>query len=221
MKPDISINLGDCLDCEVFGRHPSSGIQEKTYTYETDEVEPLQKLLDTIQKYSKKTVYIEGNHEHRISRWCSDNGRIGKIVWDKLAPEKVLTKGRKAFEWIPYGKDSYYKVTNDLVAIHGWSFCKAAAAKHLELSRTKSVIFGHTHRAQTEQARDRWTEKPLMAMSGGCLCDLQPIYLTTGSPTAWVHGFVVGYIGRSGFQMYPVQIVGNQLVMPDGKKIKA
>jgi predicted phosphodiesterase len=110
--------------------------------------------------------------------------------------------------------------TGGLVAIHGWSHAKHAAAKHLELSVSQSVLHGHTHRHQVFTVRDPWSNKIVKSFCPGTLSQLQPIYAHGGSPTSWVHGFTLVYVGEHSWTEYNVTISNGACVLPDGRELK-
>jgi hypothetical protein len=118
---------------------------------------------------------------------------------------------------------SYYRVCKSLIAVHGWSFAKHAARVHLDATRDSSVIFGHVHRQQAATVRNPFTGQVLRAWSVGTLSKLQPLYLTDGKPTEWVHGFGLVYTSSDGkrFSEYTVTIENGECVLPDGTQVKA
>jgi predicted phosphodiesterase len=227
LKPDHTVFLGDVMDCGIFSSHSKRSITETlAQDFKNLEVDPTKKLLDRVQKKTKdKTYYLCGNHEERIQRWSANNGQVAMSLFSMLDPCKVLAEGRKKFEIIPYNiptgdRMGFVKVAPDLVAVHGWSFAKHAANVHLNKSRSRSIIYGHTHRAQSDSGRDPWTGKSIKAFSPGCLSKLQPLYAVGGSPTDWSHGFTIVYVGRNSWTEYNITIDDGYCVLPDGVEIK-
>lgn len=235
IKPDISLFLGDVLDCAIFSAHPKRKISEnQAYDFKKLEVDPVNKMMDLVQKNTAKhTYYLGGNHEERIERWATNAGSIGESLYSLLSPEETIAKGRRNFTCIPYSphtgdrmgfvqlvKPTATMRTGGLVAVHGWSFSKHAAYVHLEKSRSQSILFGHTHRAQTIVDRDPWTGAPIKAFCPGTLSKLQPIYMTGGSPSAWSHGFGLIYVGKTSWTEYMININNGYAVLPDGTEIK-
>jgi predicted phosphodiesterase len=235
LNPDYSIFLGDVLDCEIFKSHARKTIAEvQTYDYKELELDPCNRMLDRIQKSTKKkTFFLEGNHEQRIERWAVNNGRVGESIYPLISPKETIAKGRKNFEMIPYevptgSRMGYVQIapnntkmtTGGLVAVHGWSFAKHTASVHLEKSRSQSVLFGHVHRSQTVVSRDPWTGKIIKSFCPGTLSHLQPIYAHGGSPSDWSHGFVIIYVGQHSWTEYCISIVNGRCVLPDGREIK-
>lgn len=226
LEPDYTVFLGDIMDCGVFSQHSKRTIDDSiAYSFKEKEVDPVNELIDTVQKHTKKhTYYLCGNHEERVERWAVNNGQVALGVYDLVNPMKTISKGRKNFTMVPYSvpigdRMGYVQIAEDLVAVHGWSFAKHAAQIHLERSRTRSIVYGHTHRHQVATGRDPWTGKPIKAFSPGCLSKLQPLYAVGGAPTDWSHGFAIIYVGRKSWTEYCVSIENAKCVLPDGREI--
>lgn len=219
IKPDLIVCLGDLLDCGQFSSYPPIwGVKETEYC---KDLETACKLLDRLQKHCKELVLIEGNHEYRIDRWAAATTE-GRGAYSMLAPRIQLTKGRKC-KYIPYGSATgrypYYRINSRIVAVHGWSYSKNATKTHLAMSQGRSIIHGHTHRADASIVQNIWeTNKSIEARSAGCLCKLVPLY-GIGKPVEWVHAFILGYLGRRDDALYTVPIVNNRCILPNGVEI--
>lgn len=236
VNPDETIFLGDALNCDIFSQHPKRKISEnQAYDFKKLEVDPCNKMIDRVQKNTRKhTWFLEGNHEERIERWATSAGAIGESLFTMLSPKTTLGANRKNFTMIPYSpvtgdrmgfvqivKPSPIMKSGGLVAVHGWSFAKHAAYVHLEKSRSQSIMFGHTHRAQTIVDRDPWTGAPIKAFCPGTLSKLQPIYMTGGNPSSWSHGFGIIYVGKKSWTEYMINVNNGYAVLPDGTEVKA
>lgn len=158
-NPDEVVILGDWLDAAAFSAHSKrSFIETEGADFLETEVGPCNSALDRIQgKKDRPVVFLEGNHCNRIERAAlAMGGDLGKALYKLASPERVLrhrvnsegepgTK-RKNFTWVPYLKSwehSHYKITKDLIAVHGWSIAKNAAKVHLDLVRSCSIVHGH------------------------------------------------------------------------------
>lgn len=223
LRPDEVVILGDWLDCEQFSTHPKSSMAEvRAHRFVDDELQPCIQTLDKLQAYGNKLVYIEGNHEQRIERFAISLGNgLGPELYALVCPRAIFAQGRKGFTWISYKSHlAHYEITPDLWALHGWSFAKSAARIHQDRAVSVSVVYGHTHRQQSEARRDPASGRVLKAWSPGCLCKLQPLY-QQNLPTSWVQGFSIIYIGKSGrWTDYTVTIQDGECVLPDGRQIK-
>lgn len=229
LRPGRTVQLGDALDCAIFSSHAGVRVDDsRGYDFMRDEVEPARKFTDRCLKNTSHFVQMAGNHEYRIERRCIEWGAIGSSLHGIIKPERLLGAGRSKadWEWVPYvhatSPMSYYRVCKSLIAVHGWSFAKHAARVHLDATRDSSVIFGHVHRQQASTVRNPFTGQVLRSWSVGTLSKLQPLYLTDGKPTEWVHGFGLVYVGSDGrrFSEYTVTIENGCCVLPDGTQVK-
>ena len=219
-KPDLSVCLGDVLDCGQFSTHPpTKGMPETDYV---DDLTRANKFLDGIQAHSGYLAMIEGNHEYRLDRWAAATTE-GRGAYSMLAPRIQLMRDRKHCTYIPYGsvKGTYphYAINSRIVAVHGWSYAKNATKLHLQMGQGKSIVHGHTHRADTCMIQDTWRRgKLLQASSAGCLCLPVPLY-GTGRPVEWVNAFIIAYLGRRSDTLYTVPVMGNRCILPTGSEI--
>jgi len=237
LQPDNSIFLGDILDCETFATHAKKTIPiEYAKGFKELEVDPCNAFLDEIQKHTTQHTYLlEGNHEQRIERWAANNGKVSESIYSLISPEHLVAKHRNNFSFVPYVykqptgeikgfvqlvKPAKKMKTGGLVAVHGWSYAKHASSIHLEKSRSQSIVYGHTHRAQSTTSRDPWTGALIKAWSPGTLSKLQPIYAHGGAPSDWSHGFGVVFAGSTSWTEYTISIVKGGCVLPDGREIK-
>lgn len=237
LQPDNVVLLGDTIDCELFATQAKKTIPlESAADFKKLEIDPCNAFLDEIQKYTKlHTYFLEGNHEQRIERWAANNGRVSESIYSLISPEHLLAQGRNNFSFVPYVykqptgqikgfvqmvKQSKRMKTGGLVAVHGWSYAKHASAIHLEKSRSQSIVYGHTHRAQSTTSRDPWSGALIKAWSPGTLSKLQPIYAHGGAPSDWSHGFGVVFVGTESWTDYTISIVKGSCVLPDGREIK-
>ncbi len=234
LKPEYTGFLGDVLDCEVFSAHRRKLIQEyQARDYAELEIKPCNKLMDQVAKNTRFTYYLEGNHEQRIERWATNNGKVGVSIYPLISPYQTIAKGRKNFKMIPFeipsgNRRGYVQVvkptkkmlTGGLVAVHGWSFAKHAAYVHLEKSRSQSVLFGHCHRAQTIVTRDPWSGHLIKSFCPGTLSKLQPLYAHGGAPTDWSHGFTLIEVVDDSWNEYNISIVKGRCILPNGKEVK-
>lgn len=222
LKPDLVVCLGDLLDCSQFSFHPPTfGMPETDYeldlAYAND-------VLTQVGQKCDRLVMVEGNHEYRLDRWAAATAE-GRGAYSMLAPRLQLSRGRRRFSYIPYGRVGgvwpHYKINSRIVAVHGWSYAQNAVRKHLDTSQGRSVIFGHTHRSEAKEEQDIYeTGRVVQSRSAGCLCKLVPLY-GTGRPVEWVNGFILGYIGKRTETLYTVPIWNNRCILPSGKEIVA
>jgi len=227
LKPEKTVFLGDGLDCESFSRHPKGSLlEDRAASYFRGEIVPMTRLLNFCETNTGEIAYLAGNHEHRVERSVVDLGHLGAGIAELVSPKRLLSEDRKV-KWTyidyvpkPGAPLPHYKIARDLIAIHGWSFARHAAANHLALARSYSVVHGHTHRAQMYTAKDPITSRRLQAWSPGCLSKLQPLYMAH-NPTDWVHGVSLVWVRNDGsaWTSYDVAIKGGIAVLPGGIKV--
>jgi len=221
-KPDVTIVGNDFVQCTPFQRHNVDNMKDSSRFAEdfmASTVDPANKMLDKIQDNTKLTVFQQGNHDAWIERWAASNKGTEKAIYNMVSLEKNLASCRADFVWMPtYGTP--VKLHDDRMSVHGWSYSKHAANQHLIRSKTKSVMFHHTHRMQSDATSDNWSGDSIEAKSAGCLCLKKPTY-GIGNPTDWVHGFWVSFVGKHSSTAYAIMINKGKAVMPDGKEIKS
>ena len=119
-------------------------------------------------------------------------GSLGPDLYALISP-RAIGEGRKRWTWVPYKSElAHYEITPDLWALHGWSHAKSAARIHQDRAVSVSVVYGHTHRQQSEARRDPATGRVLKSWSPGCLCSCGRCMRRTS--TSWVQGFSIVYI---------------------------
>ncbi len=228
LKPKKTVILGDWLDCQAFSQHPvKSFAEERAHGFFESEIKPCRELLDELEKNTDEIVFIEGNHEFRLERTILQLGGDMADLFELVSPKRLLSEGRqKPFKFIPYSPrgetldQSTYKIADDLRALHGWTHSVHASAQHLAKAKTCSVIHGHTHRRQSYETRDPFTNRVLMGFCPGTLSRLQPIY-QTNNPTEWTHGFSLIWVSDEldRWTAYSPRIDDGVCVLPDGRKV--
>lgn len=227
LKPRDVVILGDWLDCEAFSSYPrGSKLEDAAGDFFESEVQPVRKLLTEFEIHSKHLTFLEGNHEHRVERKLIELGDLGAALVGLVSPRRLLGQDRKrGWDYVPYVPKPghplpHARLAEDLIAVHGWTFCRHAAAKHLDIARSYSVVHGHTHRAQSYTAREPITGKVLRAWSPGCLTKLQPLYMAH-VPTDWVHGFSLVWVSDclKKWTEFSVLVKDGVAILPGGAKV--
>jgi UDP-2,3-diacylglucosamine pyrophosphatase LpxH len=216
--PDEIIMLGDHMDVSYpFNEHQPSYLDEKKYDYEGD-VGACNRFLDDIQSLAPKAniLFLEGNHELHVERYAVRflGGKLAAKFLTDNGPEGMLhlkDRGIKYFRCSEFYDGLTIRGAirrGNVCFTHGFTTCKFAAEKHLA-RYNYNVFHGHTHHAQTYQARTVRDDN-LIAGSYGCLSKQQPLWLH-GNPSNWVHGYGIHYVNKSGlFQNVSVSIVKGQ-----------
>lgn len=207
LQPDEIILGGDMVDCGGFlAQHHTLGYVAETHqSYEAD-IAAAAALLDALRAAcpSAKIEYIEGNHERRVETWCVTqtlrHARDSEYLRRMFSPEHLLHLEARE---IPYYRQGvcYDGLTapgfikrGKLYFTHGISTAKHATAA-TQRTIAGNIVFGHTHRAQTDITR-ALSAGVIGAWNPGCLCELQPLWQHT-KPTDWTHGYAVQLIAPS------------------------
>jgi len=224
LRPDKVLVQGDWMDNEKFSNHAKATLAEiQAHRYQ-EVIDSIRYYLDELQKHGADLIYLEGNHEAWVERWCVKNAGIAAPdVYEVMAPEHVLGKNRKRFTWVPYVQRDItkYEIAPNLWACHGWATSKHAAAAHMAKVPGVSIVYGHTHRAEHRVTRDPRTGKPVHGWSPGSLCHPQPMYLH-GAPSEWTLGFSILYQSRrdpEDWTPYTITIHEGRCILPDGTEI--
>lgn len=232
LKPDLTLQLGDLLDCAVFSSHAKKTLKDSEEdSYFEQEVQPGVELFDRIQASSGHLHFIEGNHCARVERFVTQNftGKLAREMFEMLDPKLQLSytaagKLRKNFTVTPYaGELPLYKIAPNLMATHGFSHSTAASRKHLEMMPAGvSIVHGHTHRRQEATRRDPISGQLSFGWSPGCLTSLQPSYFA--APSNHSHGITVLFQSRktkTSWTHYNVGIVNGRCILPCGTEVRA
>lgn len=224
-QPRDVVILGDWLDAHALSAHGTSDRREaKAATY-FEEVEQCREVLAFLEAIPsvRRIVFIEGNHEFRVERWAVSTGGFALELADAVSPRELLGADRAhRFDWVPYKTpdvSNYIELAPGLIACHGWSTAKHAAAAHLNRALGLSVVHGHTHRRQTYVLRHPVTGQQIEGHSPGCLSRLQPLWVS--GPTNWSHGVSVLQQRGERWAIHCQPIESGAAVLPCGKVIKA
>lgn len=223
--PNEVVILGDWLDAHELSAHQAADRREALAEGYFAEVGHCREILAFFESLPsvRRVTFIEGNHEFRVERWATATGGFAESVVDHVSPKTLLgAKRSKPFRWIPYksdGESSYVEIASGLIACHGWSTAKHAAAAHLGRALGLSVVHGHTHRRQTYVLRHPVTGRQIEGHSPGCLAKLQPLWVN--GPTNWSQGVTLLNEVRGRWALTAVPIEQGGAVLPDGRVVSA
>lgn len=205
VKPEMIIFGGDFLEMEAL----SAWDQDKRKLMEgrrySTEIAVGNRELDDVQSGSpgSEYVFMEGNHEARARRYVEKNPEMegAVLIHGNL---DIATRG---MEWV--SENSMYRVGH-MHFLHGWYWNKHHALRHV-LDVGGNCMYGHVHKPQAYCHELRSMRRTHMAMSVGCLCDLNPAWLRN-RPNSWQHGFGFVEFRPSGeFQATPINIVDGRI----------
>ena len=211
VEPDIIIIAGDFMDCPSFSHWDMDKRQLMEGKRFAKECAVANRELDFLQRYSKKVVYIEGNHENWVVQYIQRNPEMEGLI---ELPLRLRLEERN-IEWVPMNE--LYRIGN-LYFTHGMYTNKYHAIQHL-VRLGCNICYGHVHNAQTAQINMKMQE-PYMAYGLGCLCDSAPHYMK-GKPCNWINQFAQFYINNrnDNFALYPINIIGDEILW-GGRVIK-
>lgn len=206
LKPDKVVLLGDQMDCGGFlAQHQTLGfVAETEYSVEDDAL-ATNAHLDRIQSLCSDVVYLEGNHEQRLEKWCVTQGLRSKrdsgFLLEKFGPRALFNIKQRGIRY--YSRSKFY----DNLQIRGThqhghclfthGECTGVNAARAHLSKWQcNLVYGHTHRPDMAMMRT-----PLggliAAWSPGCLSEYNPFWRHTG-PTGWSHGYLLMDFSQGG-----------------------
>jgi predicted phosphodiesterase len=205
---DEVVLLGDHLDCGgwLAQNHTLGYVAETEDTFE-DDVEATNGFLDELQKRTKgaKTSYIEGNHEHRIEKFCVTsalrNNKDAAFLLKRIGPQYVLGLEKRGIRFIHRG--TYYDglpipgsiQLGKCVFTHPTDAPKYASSTFLK-KYGGNIVFGHTHRVDATIGFSVMAGT-IGAWGVGCLCQRQPMWMHT-NPTDWSHAYGLQLVGDDG-----------------------
>lgn len=209
--PHQVILLGDFSDCSALSAWDMDKKKLMEGRRHVREMKMIGKELDFWQTQAKKIVYIEGNHEDRITRYIEKNPEIEGMV----EIQTVLDFEGRGITWVPMNE--LYK-DGHLYYVHGTFLNKFHTNKTL-ITYGCSLVYGHCHMPQAHTLNMRQMN-PIQAQSLGCLCDHNQPYLRKRHAN-WLHGFGIVYTDtKTGqYNLYPVNIIDNRF-MWNGKVYK-
>ena len=198
--PQISISGSDGIDCYAvssFSKSPermrSNGLQREIDVWTRCEREWMSATPNA------KRFFLRGNHEDRLRRWLWENAEVADLRAMQLS------------NLLEFDKLRLTQLRNDelivgrLLIKHGTkvSANSAYTAKsELESERFEyNSMTGHTHRMGAYYVKKR--EEVVQAHECGCLCRLDPDYMTNPN---WQNGFVLATVHRGSVAFEPVVI---------------
>ncbi len=203
-KPDIIVLLGDFMDISslsAWDRDKKRKMENRRFKAEVD---CANKELDFLQKNCGKVVFLEGNHENRVSRYLDFNPEMEGMI----DIQEVLRLEERGIEWCDM--NDLYKIGH-MYFTHGMYTGKYFANKHL-MEIGENLVVGHTHKTQTA-FQNQAMGKEKMVYGLGTLGDKAPDYMQ-GRPSNWINQFGIMYVNeRSGdFNFYPVNIIDGKFI---------
>lgn len=232
------VQLGDLLEVGEASTHPKTSVFDRVPKY-LDEVswaindfwKPAMKACPDANFYA-----LMGNHENRWDKKIAKEILAKRLVTQEYAQQMYADHmptdlyEELGIHVTPYGNEAVGEgilelIPNRLIAVHGWSFSKHSSATHLtQVQGAYSVVYGHTHRAQSHVVRNPVTRRRVEAWSFGALAKPEMKW-HNGNPNDHVLGFGLVNVHGSEFNIQCLSIEidkdsdSRTLILPDGKVI--
>jgi predicted phosphodiesterase len=181
-QPDEIILGGDFLDLDAISSH-NKGLPGLIKNPLMMDIKRGNAVIERLQAISPTITYLEGNHEDRARKFSAANPEAFDGVIDIPALCRLDERGIK---WLEYGK--MYPVGKANIT-HGW-WCNVHHAKRHAEAAGDNVFYGHTHTVQAHSMTRLSETAPIVGVSCGCLCTLNPSYLRN-APNRWVNAFLI------------------------------
>lgn len=179
-QPDLILVGGDGVDFPELGRYRLSPVFARTTQATVDWTEGFVARLRALAPNSR-IVWLEGNHEFRMSAYILDNAKAAfglKVAgkpdaWPVLSLPFLARFEEHGVDYIPGYPAAEFWFNDRLKAMHGHKVNSSGSTVHRYLDEERvSTISFHIHRREWgERTRHtRHGERTIMAASPGCLC---------------------------------------------------
>jgi hypothetical protein len=213
-KPTVRVAGGDHFDLRSVRRGVGHGDAESGESLRDD----LDAGKDFFRRF-KPTVYLWGNHEHRLDMMISSSSDANKRDYCQILKDEINTAARAAGckLILPYHADKGVYRLGPVAMIHGYAHGENATVKqglHYAI-HGGALIHGHTHNLSSIALTQHGSGN---AFSAGCLCQKEAMgYASHRLATArWGSGFVAGWVHGRNYKAWLVHKVGNQWVWNTG-----
>lgn len=150
LNVDGLVQLGDALDAFQISTYSKDPSRRNLLAEDIDDYKNILNEWARNLKSGANIHLLEGNHEHRLSRYIAGNCRdLHGLVpdWPTLLNLDLRNKtGRHKWHWHKYNKWDSCKI-GDCVILHGFYYNQHTAMTMLAKYKT-NCIAGHTHRVQ-------------------------------------------------------------------------
>jgi predicted phosphodiesterase len=207
---DGCIYLGDILSFDCISSHNIGNLRAVEGTRILADYDKAAALLDRhaaiLRKKNKncKIIFIEGNHEHRITRYIDAHPQMEGMVEVPIA----LELKRRGIVWVPYWSEGEVYKVGAATFIHGRYVNNGHAKKHVT-NYGCSVFYGHTHSIDS-YSLPRYEPGSHIGQSLGCLC--LPQKYMRGAPDKWHQAIALFQFGADGnFDYHGIRIIEHRL----------
>jgi len=185
-RPKHRIHLGDAWDF----RWLRSGASNEERA--EDVLADIDAGMNLIDEY-KPTVFLFGNHDHRLIRGCKDATGVVRQAHKDLHEQIMRLFNMHGTRVYPYHSFKGVHMLGDLACIHGYHHGVYAARQHA--MAYGDCLHGHTHAVDTGSFHNQRAGGAVTGRAIGCLCELDMEYATHRTTSMrWQHGFAYGEI---------------------------
>ena len=173
-------DLADCKAVSYWEKRKRSEFDEMSFQREIDDTH---RYLAKIRKQHPKAAitWIEGNHEIRMPSYLAKNAPPLLSLRALHMPE-LYELDDIGVEYVA-GPQTIAR--GNFMLKHGKKYGENAGKKEVE-AEGKSGMCSHNHRTRLHSHTFRG-RKPVLWWHGGCLCQLEPDYVSTDSVRNWQH----------------------------------
>jgi UDP-2,3-diacylglucosamine pyrophosphatase LpxH len=216
LNPDGLVQLGDALDAFQISTYSKDPGRRNLLAEDIEDYKQILNEWSCKLKRGAEIHLLEGNHEHRLSRYIASSCRdLHGLVpdWPTLLGLDIRNKlGKHKWVWHKYNKWNSCKL-GDVVLMHGFYYNQHAAATALAKYKT-SVIFGHTHRVAYVTDGHHYA-----AMLGHISNEVETAHQPT--PTGWQQSVGILRIDRCGKSHLEIILIHDGRAVVHGEVIKA
>ena len=175
-QPDYLVYIGDFLSLDSLSAWDSDKrklMENRRYFDEIKQGNLALDAVDSVNFYSK-VVYVEGNHEDRLTRYVNYVPELDGV----MSIRKDLKIDERGYTWVPYR--DYWEIGGvhfthipfgKMREISGKDICSKA-----ELVTTTSVVFGHTHELHTSCVHKHGMKHLQQILNVGCFFEKDAAY---------------------------------------------
>lgn len=212
-QPQETIILGDFADCAPVSHWNRKNLEARKTLNMASDFRLCNRILDEIQKDSKRLIYLEGNHENWLEQAMQETPELRGL----LDLDVNLGFEEREVEFLRYNQ---LYTLGKLNFTHGIYTCQHHAKKHVE-SFGCSIVYGHLHDVQLHvKVSPVDVEDKHLGLSLGCLAGKNPEFMRN-RPNNWCHCIGVGCVRSDGtFNIDPV-IISQGVATYAGKTFKS
>jgi len=191
--PTEVIHLGDAIDCTSLRggaiKDPTSG------DYSSDLADDFEAGIGFLKEL-EPTIYLLGNHEHRLYSLLSSSSAVISFCAEKGVEEIEKATKKMHCRVFPYDIEKGIVVLGKTAFLHGYAHSENAVRDSVE-SLGMPVVMAHLHRPEVQ--RGRVLNSPV-GICSGTIADIGAMsYARQRRATLrWGHGFVWGEYSSKG-----------------------